>query len=88
MMQETLGRARDGRGEAQEGKDDARNEQDAEDGEPCVGHLEACKLRKGDALGDGDGDDPAGGGDRRIGDDLILAVLFHGEVALLFLQHV
>ena len=86
-MHETSGRTRDGRGKAQEGKDDARHEQDADEAQHAVGRLEACKLCKGDALRHGNGDNPAGGGHGRIGDDLLLAVLFRGEVAILLLLH-
>ena len=87
MIHEAFGRTRDGRGKAQEGDDDARHEQDAEHAHACIGHLEICELCKDDALGHGNGDNPAGGWDGRVGDDLLLAVLFRGKIAVLVLQH-
>ena len=87
VVHQPTGRPRDGRGKVQEGKDDARHEQDADEAQHAVGRLEACELCEGDALGHGNGDNPAGGGHGRIGDDLLLAVLFCGEIAALVLQH-
>ena len=79
--------ARDGRGKAEEGDDDADDEQDADKGQPCIGDAQGGELREGDALRNVDGDDPARFGDGRVGDDLILAVLGRDEVPLFFLLH-
>ena len=87
MVHETFGRTRDGRGKAHEGKDQPRDEQDAEEAQYAVCHFEALQLRKCNALGDGNSDDPATGGDGCVCDDLRLAVLFGGEVAILGLYH-
>ena len=84
---ECLCRARDGRGKAEQEDDDADDEENADHAEHPVGHLEALQLGKGDALRDGDGDDPARRGHRAIGDDLLLAVLLHREIAALLLDH-
>ena len=84
---ECLCRARDGRGKAEQEDDDADNEENTDHAEHPVGHLEALQLGKGDALWDGDGDDPARRGHGAVGDDLLLAVLLHREIAALFLNH-
>ena len=87
MVHESFGRSRDGCGEAQEGDDDACNEQDAENGQHSVRHLHPYELCECDALRYCNGNDPAGGGNGRVRDDLLLTVFLHGKVTVFVFQH-
>ena len=77
----------DRRGKAQQGDDDADDEQDADNGQSRIGDAQIRELSKCHALGNSNGDDPSRFGDGCIGDDLILIIHGGDEVSLFFLLH-